>query len=63
MPAEVHDVNVAGDAGVPLTKRTAEVRYVNAASRTAFKLTKCTAWGCSTFHSTSETEREEQNAP
>ena len=63
MPAGVHYVNLAGDASVPLTKRTAEVRNVNTASRTAVKLTKSTAWVCSTFHSRGFRWRVERNAP
>ena len=50
MPAGVHYVNGAGDAGVALTKRTVEVRNVNAARENVVVLTKCTAWGC--FRST-----------
>ena len=42
MPAGVHYVNGAGDAGVALTKRTVEARNVNAARENGIALTKCT---------------------
>ena len=38
-------VNGAGDAGVPLTKRTVEVRNVNAARENVVALTKSTVRG------------------
>ena len=46
----MHNVNLAGYAGVKLTKRTASVRFVNATRENLFVLTKCTAKGCFSFH-------------
>ena len=50
MPAGVHNVNRAGDASVPLTKRTAEVRSVNATREIVVALTKCTPTGATAPH-------------